>query len=312
MPVNTSGLRGSKNSCCRVCEGGTYRPHLSAVLQCIQCPSGFFCPPGTEHHKSNPCPVGHVCPTGSSEPTPCPPGSFGNLTHGQNTSGCFPCPAGTFNHLPAQKACFPCGSSSTSPAGSSSCVCIGKNRSFQHSDGSCVCRTGFIFYNDLDFKSSTSDSELDCQPEVNPRCATGQVRLAASRECVTPSMYSCNVTCGPQGGTLDVEMGICQCEQYVSAEEICGTSCLSQLPQLSAQLSADGHLLLSLKESSRTVWVEVRHGQERLFDKLKVICTLAHAIFICLVFNDELYQLCLRTRVRNFRKLLEVRKKKLN
>lgn len=47
MPVNTSGLRGSKNSCCRVCEGGTYRPHLSAVLQCIQCPSGFFCPPGS-------------------------------------------------------------------------------------------------------------------------------------------------------------------------------------------------------------------------------------------------------------------------
>lgn len=52
-------------------------------------------------------------------------------------------------------------------AGSSSCTCIGKNRAFQHSDGSCLCRTGFIFYNELDFKSSTSDSELDCQPEVS-------------------------------------------------------------------------------------------------------------------------------------------------
>lgn len=53
--------------------------------------------------------------------------------------------------------------------GSSSCTCIGKNRAFQHSDGSCLCRTGFVFYNELDFKSSTSDSELDCQPEVSRR-----------------------------------------------------------------------------------------------------------------------------------------------
>lgn len=51
--------------------------------------------------------------------------------------------------------------------GASSCTCIGKNRAFQHSDGSCLCRTGFIFYNELDFKSSTADSLLDCQPEVS-------------------------------------------------------------------------------------------------------------------------------------------------
>lgn len=52
------------------------------------------------------------------------------------------------------------------PVGSSSCSCIGKNRAFQHSDGSCLCRTGFVYYNELDFKSSAFDSELDCQPEV--------------------------------------------------------------------------------------------------------------------------------------------------
>lgn len=52
-------------------------------------------------------------------------------------------------------------------SGSSSCTCIGKNRAFQQSDGSCLCRTGFIFYNELDFRSSTSDSEMDCQPEVS-------------------------------------------------------------------------------------------------------------------------------------------------
>ncbi|XP_068592031.1 uncharacterized protein [Cebidichthys violaceus] len=254
MPVNTSDLRGPKNSCCRVCEGGTYRPYLSSFPQCLPCPPGYFCSPGTDHYKSNPCPRGYLCPMGSTQPIPCPPGFFGNLTHAETMSDCHPCPAGTFNHLIAQKACFPCGSSTTSTAGSSSCTCIGKNRAFQHSDGSCLCRTGFIFYNELDFKSSTSDSELDCQPEVNRRCSSGQVRLAASRECVSPSLHYCNITCGQHGGTLDVAMGICQCERYVSAEELCNTSCLSRLPQLSAQFSPDGHLLLSLKERDKMVW----------------------------------------------------------
>ncbi|XP_040902513.1 uncharacterized protein LOC121187372 [Toxotes jaculatrix] len=230
----------------KLCRAGSYCGHETAEPQ--------VCPEGADHYKSNPCPLGYVCRMGSIQPKPCPPGSFGNLTRAETMGDCHPCPAGTFNHLPAQKACFPCGSSSTSQAGSSSCTCIGKNRAFQHSDGSCLCRTGFIFYNELDFKSSTSDSELDCQPEVNRRCATGQVRLAASRVCVSPSLHSCNITCGPHGGTLDVEMGICQCERYVSAEELCNTSCLSRLPQLSAQLSADGHLLLSLKERNDMIW----------------------------------------------------------
>ncbi|XP_067364271.1 uncharacterized protein si:ch211-286b4.4 [Channa argus] len=254
MPVNTSGLRASKNSCCSVCEGGTYRTYLSLIPQCLSCPPGYFCPPGTAHYKIKICPLGYVCPMGSTQPVPCPPGSFGNLTQAGKMSDCHPCPAGTFNHLHAQKACFPCGSSSTSPAGSSSCTCIGKNRAFQRSDGSCLCRTGFIFYNELDFKSSISDSRLDCQPEVNRRCAAGQVRLAATRDCVSPSLYSCNITCGPHGGTLDVEMGICQCERYVSAEELCDISCLSKLPQLSTLFSADGHLMLHFKERNGMIW----------------------------------------------------------
>ncbi|XP_030007196.1 uncharacterized protein LOC115431086 [Sphaeramia orbicularis] len=253
MPVSTSGLRGSQSSCCSVCEGGTYRPYLSTSPQCLMCPAGYFCPPGTGHYKAHPCPFGYVCPMGSTQAIPCPPGSFGNLTHGDKND-CYPCPADTFNHLPGQKACFPCGSSSFSTPGSSSCTCIGKNRAFQHSDGSCLCRTGFVFYNELDHKSSISDSEMDCQPEVNRRCAAGEVRLAASRECASPSVHSCNITCGPHGGTLDVEMGICQCERYVSAEELCNTSCLYRLPHLSAKLSPDGHLLLSLKERNSMVW----------------------------------------------------------
>lgn len=72
---------------------------------------------GTDHYKSQACPLGYVCPVRSTRPIPCPPGSFGNVTLAATTSDCHPCPAGTFNHLPAQRACFPCGSSSTSTAG---------------------------------------------------------------------------------------------------------------------------------------------------------------------------------------------------
>ncbi|XP_036006034.1 uncharacterized protein LOC118566763 [Fundulus heteroclitus] len=254
MPVSTNGLRGSNNSSCSLCEEGTYRPHLSPSLQCLPCLPGYYCPQGTENYKSNPCPRGYVCGKGSAQPRSCPPGTFGNLTRAEKMDDCHPCPADTFNHLPAQKACFPCGSSSTSPPGSSSCTCIGKNRAFQYSDGSCLCRTGFIYYNELDFRSSASDSELDCQPEVNRRCSTGEVRVAASRECVSPSLHSCNITCGSHGGILDMEMGICLCERYVSAEEICNTSCLFRLPQLSAQLTTDGDLQLSLRERNSRVW----------------------------------------------------------
>ncbi|XP_053729819.1 SCO-spondin isoform X1 [Synchiropus splendidus] len=254
MPVHVSGPRGSRSSSCALCEGGTYRPYRSPNLQCLHCPAGYFCPAGTGDYRSSPCPFGYVCPVGSDRPTPCPPGSFGNITQAESSNDCHACPTNTFNHLPGRKACFPCGSSSTSPPGSTSCSCLGKNRAFHPSDGLCLCRTGFIYYNLLDFKSSASDSELDCQPEMNRRCATGEVRLAASRECVSPSRHSCNRTCGPHGGSLNAEMGICQCAKYVSSEELCNTSCLSRLAQLSAQPSPDGSLLLSIGDRGAAVW----------------------------------------------------------
>lgn len=49
----------------------------------------------------------------------------------------------------------------------------------------------------------------------------------------------------------------CQCERYVSAEELCNMSCLSRLPQLFAQFSPDGHLLLNLKERENMIWSKV-------------------------------------------------------
>ncbi|XP_076147240.1 uncharacterized protein LOC143131472 [Alosa pseudoharengus] len=252
MPVNSTGLRGSLERCCVPCEAGTYRPALSSILHCQPCPPGYHCPAGAESHSAHPCPSGLFCPPGSASPLPCPPGSYGNRTNTEAIEDCHACPQGTFNHMAGQTACFPCGSSATSSQGSSTCTCIGRNRAFQPSDGSCLCRTGFVFYNQLDLKSSSADSPLDCQPEVSKRCGWGEVRLASSQECVKPSEYSCDVTCGAHGGRLDVDMGICHCERYVSSEELCDAACSSQLPLISARRSTDGHLLLGVRAPEDT------------------------------------------------------------
>lgn len=92
--------------------------------------SNIFCPSGTEHYHSNPCPLGYVYLLGSSSPVPCPPGSFGNLSNAEHVEDCYPCPTDTFNHLAAQRACFPCGSSSNAPQGLIKQVYYTKAREF--------------------------------------------------------------------------------------------------------------------------------------------------------------------------------------
>ncbi|XP_028816958.1 zonadhesin [Denticeps clupeoides] len=211
LPLNTSGLRDSELSGCAPCLAGTYRPAEVSELNCLPCPPGYHCPAGTEHYSRNLCPLGYVCPKGSARPVPCPPGYYGNHTGAKLLEDCHQCPAGTFNNLPAQSACFPCGSSASSETGSSSCSCIGKNRAFQQSDGSCVCKAGFVFYNQMDFKSTSMDSDLDCQPEVR----------------IWHFPY-------------------CHCEQYVSVEELCDAVCLSHLPLITASRSSDSHLMIRI------------------------------------------------------------------
>lgn len=72
---------------------------------------------GSETYHKKPCPIGYYCPPLASAPLPCPPGTRGSNSLAKNLEDCQACPAGTFNHLPAQAACFPCGSSSSSQPG---------------------------------------------------------------------------------------------------------------------------------------------------------------------------------------------------
>ena len=75
---------------------------------------------------------------------------YGNLTKATKASDCLPCPENTFNHLKGTEACKPCGSSAFSPEGSSTCTCKGLYRSFQVSDGACVCESGYVYYDVVD------------------------------------------------------------------------------------------------------------------------------------------------------------------
>lgn len=79
-------------------------------------------PAGSDSYHQQPCPRGHYCPALSPAPLPCPPGTHGSSHFAKHPGDCQPCPAGTFNHLPAQPACFPCGSSSSSQPGEFLCV----------------------------------------------------------------------------------------------------------------------------------------------------------------------------------------------
>ncbi|KAE8591947.1 hypothetical protein XENTR_v10018612 [Xenopus tropicalis] len=249
--VHTTGLRDSAEKSCRSCEAGTYRISSATDLSCLPCPAGFSCSTGVESYLQHPCQAGYYCPSSTISPIPCPPGSYGNSSHARDPEHCHPCPPGTYNHLFAQVACFLCGSSSYSESGSKTCICRGLNRAFQESDGSCICQAGYVFYDEREQRRSNSNSDLDCQLQVEKRCASHEIRLASTRKCVSPEHHDCIPFCGLLGGELSPETGICHCAQYVSAEELCDRFCLMRAPHISMSFGADKQFTLHINEPER-------------------------------------------------------------
>lgn len=54
----------------------------------------------------------------------------------------------------------------------------------QLSDGQCICKSGYEYYNEGGVLVSTVDGAIDCQPIVYDRCYTGEA-LDADGICVS-------------------------------------------------------------------------------------------------------------------------------
>ncbi|ERE92107.1 hypothetical protein H671_1g0480 [Cricetulus griseus] len=269
---------GVHRSDCSPCEPGTGKRFPDGP-----CLAGYYCPPGqtSATPMSFRCPQGFYCPEGSPQPKACGNGTF----QPQEAQGsCELCPMGFYCEVPSTGnpnrdsslwclgqsmsllvnstyrspaldtlTCQPCPPGFICPQGSSTCTCRGLNRIFQKSDGSCICQAGHVSYDDRGLESdqeSDSHSDEDCQPQVAQHCPPGDVRLAATRECVSPQQYDCTSFCGPGGGRLSAPLGICQCLGYVSAEELCDIRCLANAPRLSLSWDPGKEVILSVKSET--------------------------------------------------------------
>ena len=57
------------------CPNGTYNDQKSAddIGWCLPCPGGYYC---IANYTTKPCPLGYYCINATTEPEPCPPGTY--------------------------------------------------------------------------------------------------------------------------------------------------------------------------------------------------------------------------------------------
>lgn len=203
--IKHTGIRYDKTVSCEICKGGTYSNSTDRAA-CYMCPEGYYCPAGTGNGDTYPCEKGYYCPAGSDAPIPCKPGMYGDIYKADKYGLCKPCAAGTFQNREGQSSCRLCGSFGTSEKQSSTCKCKGKHRSYQMSDGACICKTGYIYYDEVGKKKSNGNSKEDCQELVHEHCAQNEVRDASTGKCVVAENVDCTKSC-LDGGTYKTEHG---------------------------------------------------------------------------------------------------------
>lgn len=189
--MDHAGIRYDVTESCRICPAGTYGNYTDRSI-CESCPPGYYCPEGTGHGNTYPCTKGSYCPYGSYQPTSCPKGYYGTTDLATSISDCTACPAKTFSNNDFATECETCGGTSTSSVGSTACTCKGKYRDFQLSIRACVCKSGYIYYDETNTVRVDGDSSEDCQQISDERCNAHQQRDAATRKCVDPDTVDCS------------------------------------------------------------------------------------------------------------------------
>jgi hypothetical protein len=168
------------------------------------------------------CPKGHYCPEGSFLPVACAAGSHNPDTMSSNHTDCRLCGENLYQHDEGQAECMSCSTSSTSTPGSALCDCIGLNRAFQTSDGFCICKPGFEFYDENFAKQSDEDGDVDCQPVVYSRCLDSEVRDLYGN---CRAADDCSLQCGEAGGKYVGRLGVCECNGVDDLNSVCSKSC---------------------------------------------------------------------------------------
>uniref|UniRef100_H3HB02 TNFR-Cys domain-containing protein n=1 Tax=Phytophthora ramorum TaxID=164328 RepID=H3HB02_PHYRM len=127
---------------------------------CLPCDEGKLCNrTGILSLTGYDCPPGSYCLRGSSEPQPCPAGSYRAVKGAKSSDDCALCTAGSY-----------CEAGSIRPSvckarpGATKCTCVGSHRAFQMTDGYCICEPGFEFYDQDMILRSDEDGDVDCQP----------------------------------------------------------------------------------------------------------------------------------------------------
>jgi hypothetical protein len=164
-------------------------------------------PISNETNRGYICPKGHYCPENSYEETPCPAGTYSKFVNAKSIEECYRCRVGQYQDQPGADGCKKCGPSATTgdEGGATVCTCMGANRKYMMSSGSCVCATGYKPKNDGD---PTMDSPTDCEAEVKEACAPG-VQTDVFGNCNAAGVDPCEAQCGAEGGTVVQGTGLC-------------------------------------------------------------------------------------------------------
>ena len=162
-------------------------------LQCIPCPASYFCASGAPVL----CPVGSFCPQSSTNPLPCPAGTYSTAAGAASNATCVPCPASYYCASGAPVLC-PAGSSCPSysfnatpcPAGTFSgasgaiacAACPPGAYCMAGSPAPTLCPAGY-YSASLGLTSSAACTALPCTAPPGFGCAAGSTSAANSTLC---------------------------------------------------------------------------------------------------------------------------------